>query len=86
MLFRDFKLFIYFTYKHLVIFFESENVDNANLILLDKFIPSFKLSKFLKEEGKEKIIKKIHESLEKNKIFYNESLFNMMFTHSNNYS
>ncbi len=53
---------------------------------MDKFIPSFKLSKFLIEEGKDKIIKKIKESLDKNSILYEEKIFLSMIPKGKKYS
>jgi hypothetical protein len=78
--FKILKIYIYFYFSFIFSkFFEKENSDNeSNIRLIDKFIPSFKLAKFLVEEGKEKIIKKIKESFDKNNITIDESIFNSM--------
>jgi hypothetical protein len=59
------------TYTSIMIFFQDKD---QNVKLVEKFIPSFKQNKFTVEEGKEKIIKKFKESLDKNKIKYEDKL------------
>jgi hypothetical protein len=41
-------------------------------------MPTFKLKKFLIEEGKDKILKKLKESLSKNNLTYNEEIFSVL--------
>jgi hypothetical protein len=48
------------------------------LKVVDKFYPNFKLQKFIIDEGREKIIRKIKENLEKNKINFDSNIFNVM--------
>jgi hypothetical protein len=61
------------TYREIASFFQEKD---TNVKLIEKFIPSFKLNRFTIDEGKEKIIKKFKESLDKSKIAYNDVLLN----------
>jgi hypothetical protein len=47
--------------------------------LIEKYQPNFKLKRFSLEEGKEKIIKKFKEILDRNQMGYNENLLGNIF-------
>ncbi len=60
------------------------NFSEVNFSLIQKFQINFKLSKFYKEEGKEKIMKKIRELFDRNNIFYVDQLIEDIFFNNGN--
>lgn len=47
-------------------------------LLLKKYYPTFLLSKFVSEEGREKVVKKFKELLDKYKFMYDENVLNTL--------
>jgi len=60
--------------------------NSLNMKVVEKFLPTFKITKNNADEGKEKIIKKIKENLEKQGIKYTDkSLFEILIIDGKNY-
>lgn len=58
--------------------FWKTNTELDSNRMIEKYLPSFRITKFSAEEGKYKVIKKLKENLEKQKIAYDDSLFNLI--------
>ncbi len=58
-------------------FIEEPNTRNAEVV--EKFNANFKCNRFNIEEGKDKILKKVKDGLEKQKITYSDTILEEIF-------
>lgn len=67
------------SYKDIFAYFNEKADDNIDPYqLINKFLPSFKLSKFSYTEGRDKIVRRTKEYLDKAKIAYDDACFNSL--------